>query len=117
MDDTQDADVPSYDQQVEAAELKHAKLFFDFQREAIRRGWPPRMGKTFWALLWLANRRPKFVTGVPAIMVYSRQSRMTVFRALNDLEFERWLRREHRHQSAGYWYDQSWYEIPRLRDE
>ena len=106
--------IPTEDEQLDHARGNHADLYFDLGKQAIRRKWPPRVGKTFWSLLWLSKGRACFETGIGAIAVFSRQHRNTVQRALTDLEQAGWIRRQHQQASGGYWWTVSRYWIPRL---
>jgi hypothetical protein len=107
-------DEPSEYEQIENAKRMLGELFFEFTRQAINEGRPPRYYRTFWSLLWIARGRLSFITGVGLIVAVSRQGRATVFRALDDLDEAGWISRENRIGANGYWWVKSRYYIRRL---
>jgi hypothetical protein len=92
----------------------HLQLRIDFDDFAIKAKYPPRCWKTFAVLLAIAKNRASFATGIGKIMVYSRQSKSTIVRALRTLHDAGWIEMEHRFASNGYWWVESNYRIPRL---
>ena len=115
MSEFEDNYVPSQAEIDEYCCLHYKAMMDDFNRIAARENYPLRRYRVFNALVRIANGRHSFITGVGAIMAYSRHCRRTVFAALKELEKAEWIIRHRQKDSANYWWVQSRYVIPRLR--
>jgi hypothetical protein len=107
-------DAPSEYDQIENARRLLGDVFFECMQQSIRDKWPLRCPKTFWAMLWLSKGQSSFITSVGKVMVFSRQSKATVIRALDDLDEAGWIARQRRINPLGTWWINSRYYIYHL---